>query len=40
MVFKSVLFKCVVDMIKTACEEEQKQLKISDLLYKFGNVMS
>ncbi|CAD8094861.1 unnamed protein product [Paramecium primaurelia] len=40
LVFKNVLFKCVVDMIKTACEEEQKQQKISDLLYHFGNVMS
>ncbi|CAD8162360.1 unnamed protein product [Paramecium octaurelia] len=40
LVFKNVLFKCVVDMIKTACEEEQKLIKISDLLYEFGNVMS
>ncbi|CAD8116204.1 unnamed protein product [Paramecium sonneborni] len=39
-VFKNVLFKSVVDMIRTACEDEQKQQKISELLYNFGNVMS
>ncbi|CAD8119002.1 unnamed protein product [Paramecium sonneborni] len=39
-VFKNVLFKSVVDIIKTACEDEQKQQKISELLYQFGNVMT